>query len=99
MFRSLKAAAICSGALMFGIFLGATSSPSRAHADESPSAEAPSRKSELPPPPTDPKKKMPGDACKSSDECQRHHSCVKVDATSSVCQAPPRHRLPPGAVT
>lgn len=98
MIRSLSAASAFSGALLIGIFLGATASVPHAYADADPGA-APSRRSEAPPPPNDPKKKLPGDACKSSDECQRHHSCVKVDDTKSVCQAPPRARLPPGAVT
>jgi hypothetical protein len=53
---------------------------------------------EGPPEPPDPKKKKPGEECKSSDECQRHHECKK-DGDKGVCTAPPRHRLPPGAVT
>jgi hypothetical protein len=48
--------------------------------------------------PIDPKKKMPGDACKSSDECQNHHTCAKV-GDRNICQAPPLARFPPGAVT
>lgn len=50
------------------------------------------------PPRYDPKKKMPGDACKSADECQAHHTCEKV-GDHQVCKAPPPPRLPPGAVT
>lgn len=98
MIRSLKAAAVFSGALIVGLFLGATANSSRAYADAVPGGAAPVAKSESAPLPPDPKKKMPGDACKSSDECQTHHSCVKV-GDKSVCQAPPRNRLPPGAVT
>jgi hypothetical protein len=48
--------------------------------------------------PLDPKKKKPGEECKSSDECQRHHACKKI-AEKSVCTAPPRPKLPYGAVT
>lgn len=54
--------------------------------------------SEMPEPPLDPKKKKPGEECKTSDECQRHHSCKK-DGDKGVCTAPPRHKIPPGAVT
>mgnify|MGYP000131392118 CR=1 FL=1 len=49
-------------------------------------------------PAPDPKKKKPGEECKTSDECQRHHSCKK-DGDKGVCTAPPRHKIPPGAVT
>jgi hypothetical protein len=84
--RSLQIAALLSGTLMVGVFLGASSSPRPAHAGAAAQA------------PIDPNKKMPGDACKSSDECQKHHSCAKV-GDKSVCQAPPAPRLPPGAVT
>jgi hypothetical protein len=97
MIRSLNAAAVFLGALLIGVFLGATSQP-RAYADAVPGEVAPVAKSESPPPPPDPKKKMPGDVCKSSDECQKHHSCVKV-GDKSVCQAPPRPHMAPGAVT
>ncbi len=48
--------------------------------------------------PFDPKKKKPGEECKSSDECQRHHSCNK-EGYKNVCVAPPRPKLPPGVVT
>jgi len=48
--------------------------------------------------PNDPKKKKPGDECKSADECQRHHSCEKV-GDKNVCKAPAPHKLPPGVVT
>ena len=50
------------------------------------------------PPQYDPKKKMPGDACKTAGECQAHHTCEKV-GDHQVCKAPPPPRLPPGAVT
>jgi hypothetical protein len=98
MFRSLKVAAVFSGALVAGIFLGATSNFSRAYADTAPGAASPVGKSQAKEPAPDPKKKMAGEACKSSDECQTHHTCAKV-ADKSICQAPPRNRLPPGAVT
>lgn len=49
-------------------------------------------------PAPDPKKKKPGEECKTSDECQRHHSCKK-DGDKGICTAPPRHKIPPGAVT
>lgn len=49
-------------------------------------------------PAPDPKKKKPGEECKTSDQCQRHHSCKK-DGDKGVCTAPPRHKIPPGAVT
>ncbi len=49
-------------------------------------------------PAPDPKKKKAGEECKTSDECQRHHSCKK-DGDKGVCTAPPRHKIPPGAVT
>ena len=97
MIRSLKAAAVFSGALMVGTFLGATANFSRAYADAAPGASAPVAKSEAQMP-NDPKKKQAGEACKSNDECQKHHTCAKA-GDKSVCQAPPRMRLPPGAVT
>jgi hypothetical protein len=100
MLRSLIAASAFSGALMLGLFLGATSHASPMDADAISGVTGPSarRGSEAPPPPLDPNKKKPGDPCKSSDECQKHHTCAKV-GDQSVCQAPPRPRLPPGAVT
>lgn len=48
--------------------------------------------------PDDPKKKKAGEECKTSDECQNHHSCKK-EGEKSVCTAPPRPKLPPGVVT
>lgn len=48
--------------------------------------------------PFDPKKKKPGEECKTSDECQRHHSCNK-EGDKNVCVAPPPRKLPPGVVT
>ena len=102
MIRSLKAAAVFSGALVVGICLSATAKVPRAYADAAPGAATPgahrqtqTQAQALPP---DPKKKMPGADCKSSDECQNHHTCAKV-GDKNVCQAPQRSRLPPGAVT
>ena len=85
MLRSLKAAMLFSGALLIGAALGATSSVPPASASEAAM-------------PHDPNKKNAGDPCKSSDECQKHHTCAKV-GDQNVCKAPPRPRLPPGAVT
>lgn len=48
--------------------------------------------------PFDPNKKKAGEECKSSEECQKHHECVKTDE-KNICTAPPRPKLPPGAVT
>jgi len=100
MFRSLKVAMIFSGALLCGAVLGMTPSVSSVRAAallDLPSAQQRDM-SELPEPPLDPNKKKPGEECKSSDECQKHHTCTKVDG-KNVCQRPPRPRLPPGAVT
>lgn len=41
----------------------------------------------------DPKRKKAGEECKSSDECQRHHSCVK-SGEKSICTAPPSVNIP-----
>lgn len=41
----------------------------------------------------DPKKKKAGESCKSSDECQKHHSCDKIGA-KSVCTAPEPLNIP-----
>lgn len=100
MFRSLNAAVVFSGALFLGAILGVSSSVSPAHADALRSLPGPNLQpvKQAPPPPDDPKKKKEGEACKSSDECQKHHTCTKVD-DKTVCQAPPPARLPPGAVT
>jgi len=46
----------------------------------------------------DPKKKKAGEECKATDECQKHHQCVK-SGEKGVCTAPPRRSLPPGVVT
>lgn len=43
--------------------------------------------------PNDPKKKKAGEECKSSDECQRHHSCEQA-GDKSVCVAPKLSDLP-----
>ncbi|TGM52224.1 hypothetical protein [Leptospira vanthielii] len=48
--------------------------------------------------PFDPKKKKVGEECKTSDECQKHHSCAS-DGEKNVCTEPPKQKLPPGAVT
>ncbi|GAB4437412.1 MAG: hypothetical protein OHK0011_20440 [Turneriella sp.] len=49
-------------------------------------------------PPFDPKRKKPGEECKSNDECQRHHKC-EIKDDKAVCTAPPPPKLPPGVVT
>ena len=99
MLRSIKAVFLFSGALMAGTWLGATAYAPRAHADEVRSADAaPMRSASEMQVPNDPKRKQAGEPCKSSDECQRHHTCAKVDG-KDVCKAPPPRRLPPGAVT
>src|SRR5262249_18551636 len=98
MFRVLKTAAVFSSALLFGAFLGATSSVSRADALLSLPAPSMHTVGAAAQPPHDPNKKNVGDPCKSSDECQKHHTCAKV-GDKNVCQAPPAPRLPPGAVT
>jgi hypothetical protein len=54
--------------------------------------------SEVMEPAPDPKKKKAGEECKTADECQRHHACSKA-GEKNVCTAPPRHKIPPGAVT
>ncbi len=95
MFRSNPSATVVSLALLFGALLGSASHLTLAHADMS--HEAAQAKSEARPP-HDPKKKNDGESCKQSSECQPHSSCVKV-GDKSVCQAPPRPQLPPGAVT
>lgn len=99
MLSSLKVALVFSGAILLGAFCGSSASVASAHADaalKSDSAVYPA--SEAAPPPPDPKKKKEGEPCEKSSECQRHHSCVKV-GDQSVCQAPRRPSLPPGAVT
>lgn len=48
--------------------------------------------------PPDPNKKRPGEECSRDDECQKHHSCKKT-GDKGICTAPPRPKLPPGAVT
>lgn len=100
MLRYLSAALAFSGALMLGTFLGASSPVAHAQTDALQEGTSPSANavSESPPPPNDPKKKNEGDECQKSSECQKHHTCVK-DGDKSVCKAPPRRVLPPGAVT
>lgn len=100
MSRDFKAAVVFSFALGLGALLGTLSAPSPARADAlllpagSPAIPVGATARH----PHDPNKKNAGDACKSSDECQLHHTCTKV-GDKSVCQAPPPDRLPPGAVT
>lgn len=91
--RSVNVVSLFSAALLSGALLGASAQLASAHASDLGSQPARPVKE-----PHDPKKKNAGDACKSSDECQPHHSCVK-NGDKSVCQAPERSRLPPGAVT
>jgi len=98
MLRKTVCSALFSAALLSTALLGAMSSDSLAHAQVIAPADGLTAVSEMAPPPHDPKKKNPGDTCKSSDECQIHHSCVK-EGDKSVCKAPPPRKLPPGAVT
>jgi hypothetical protein len=100
MFRALKSAVVFTGALGLGAFLGTLSSASPAHANGQLTLPSPNmqRAGAAVQPPHDPNRKNAGEPCKSSDECQRHHSCAKV-GDRNVCQAPPPQRLPPGAVT
>ncbi len=44
-------------------------------------------------PAPDTKKKKAGAECKTSDECQRHHTCSKA-GEKNVCTAPPRVEIP-----
>lgn len=99
MLSSLKFALVLSGAFLVGSFVGATGSLAPAHADAvAGSNPAATPASEPAPPPLDPNKKKEGELCNNSSECQRHHRCVKV-GDQSICKAPPRPVLPPGAVT
>lgn len=93
--RSFVTAALCLVGLVVGSLTGAGSLVSRAHADLS---QQPAAARSEAPPPYDPKKKNDGESCKTSAECQPHSTCTKV-GDKSVCQAPPRPQLPPGAVT
>ncbi len=97
--RPLHAALAFASALLLGSVVGVSSRSARAQGDIdlSPLAPAGQQAGARKEPPPDPSRKRAGDTCKSSDECQKHHSCVKV-GDQSVCQAPPS-RLPPGAVT
>lgn len=99
MSRSLHIALCFSGALFFGSFLGAVTGSAHAAVAVDPSTLTPGAQDAhaVKQPPPDPTRKKAGEACKSDDECQRHHSCVKI-GERNVCQAPPS-RLPPGAVT
>jgi hypothetical protein len=99
MLSSLRVALVFSCALLIGAVLGSAASVSPAHADAAlGSGSAAHPASEAAPPPPDPSKRKEGEPCKSSDECQKHHTCTKV-GNQSVCKAPPRPSLPPGAVT
>lgn len=100
MLRSVKAGLVFSSALLVGTLLGAAPHSSRASAEVTQGVTVPAAQSRgaTAQPPHDPNKKNAGEACKSSDECQKHHTCAKV-GDKSVCQAPPPPRLPPGAVT
>lgn len=92
--RSVTVAALFSGALLAGVWLGGQSRISPAHAETAPAK----RGKQASEPAPDPNKKKDGEACKSSDECQRHHTCAK-EGDKTVCQAPKQPSLPPGAVT
>lgn len=98
MTRSLFLVALLSSALSVGGWLGLAAQAAPAHAQTLtwtgqaiPAGAGPS-------PQYDPKKKLPGDVCKSADECQKHHTCEKV-GDKQVCKEPPPPPLPPGAVT
>ena len=97
MSRSIHTILACAGALALGVWLG--SSPSSASAQSKAqaaiAASGESGATQVKEPPPDPKRKRAGDACKTDDECQRHHSCVKT-GDKGVCTAP---QLPPGTVT
>lgn len=98
--RSIMTAALFSGALLLGTLLGARSHTPLAHADALQDVAAPAaqRLKQASEPAPDPKKKKAGEPCKKSDECQNHHTCAKA-GDKTVCKAPPRPELPPGAVT
>lgn len=97
--RSLHLACGFSFALFLGGFLGAATGTAQAAIGLDPSTLSPAAGDveSVKQPPPDPNRKKAGEACKSSDECQRHHSCEKV-GDQTRCQAPPS-KLPPGAVT
>ena len=97
MLRSLNAVLLFAGALCVGTVLGSSVNVASADVLRAIDATANSA-SQVKQPAPDPNKKNPGDPCKSSDECQSHHSCNKV-GDKNVCVAPPRRELPPGAVT
>lgn len=96
LFAVLSSAVLCAAVLG----LGAHAAPNQAPAKEP--AVAPAGKAlpagDRPAPQYDPKKKLPGAACKTADECQKHHTCEKV-GDKQVCKEPPEPELPPGAVT
>ncbi len=102
--RSLHLALGFSFAVFLGGFLGAATGTAQAASDLdlrtlSPGTLSPggTDAEAVKQPPPDPNRKRAGEPCKSSDECQRHHSCEKV-GDQTRCQAPPS-KLPPGAVT
>lgn len=98
--KTAKTAAPFSAALLVVTLLGARSHAPRAYADAYQGVAGPAAKraSQVKEPAPDPTKKQAGEPCKSSSECQPHHSCAKV-GDKHVCKAPPRPQLPPGAVT
>lgn len=100
MLRSVKAGLLFSCALLVGTWLGAAPHASHASADvtQGVTGPAPQRLGAAARPAYDPNKKNAGEPCKSSDECQPHHTCTK-EGDKSICKAPPPPRLPPGAVT
>ena len=97
--QNLSVTALVCGGLL-GLFLGVTLPTSRALAQGplTPGLSDAQHASQVKEPAPDPNKKSAGQECKTADECQRHHSCEKV-GNKSVCKAPERPRLPPGAVT
>jgi hypothetical protein len=98
MTRSLFA--VLSSTVLFALALGVQAAPKQAPAQEP--VLAPAGRSvpagDRAMPKYDLKKKLPGAACKSADECQQHHTCEKV-GDKKVCKEPPEPQLPPGAVT
>lgn len=98
MHRSMKTAALLSAALVAGVLCGTWSSSVSAKPEAPPAGKASADLRSEAAPAYDPSKKKPGETCKESTECQPHHHCIKV-GDKSVCQAPPRPQLPPGAVT
>ena len=98
MTRSLFLVALLLSALSVGGWLGLGAQAAPAHAQTLTWAGQATPTGDSPSPRYDPKKKLPGAACKTADECQKHHTCEKV-GDKQVCKEPPPPRLPPGAVT